>query len=82
MSCREAHPTENWQAVIVRCTEEACASRAFASVEELLCFLIRAHVEPHVDLGGLGAVVMEMACATRRAWGQRRGCVRLARKQR
>ena len=81
MSCREAHLTENWQAVIVRCKlEEACASSAFASVEELLCFLIRAHVEPHVDLGGLGAVVMAMALRDEaRVRPEEAGCVRLAR---
>jgi hypothetical protein len=81
MSCREAHLTENWQAVIVRCKlEEACASGAFASVEELLCFLIRAHVEPHVDLGGLGAVVMEMALRDEaRVRPEEAGCVRLSR---
>ena len=81
MSCREAHLTEKWQADIVRCKlEEARASRAFASVEELLCFLIRAHVEPHVDLGGLGAVVMEMAMRDEvRVRQEEAGCVRLSR---
>lgn len=81
MSCREAHLTENWQAEIVRCKlEEARAADKPRSEEELLCFLIRAQVDPRVDLNGLGAIVLERAmCDEERAGPREAGCVRLAR---
>ena len=81
MSCREAHLTENWQAETVRCKlEEARAAGKPQSEEELLCFLIRAQVDPHVDLNGLGAIVLERAMRDEASVSpSEAGCVRLAR---
>ena len=81
MSCRAEHLTENWQVGIVRRKlEEARTARDPRSEEELLCFLIRAQVEPHVALDGLGAVVLERAMSDEaRVQPAEAGCVRLAR---